>query len=85
MDWAFRTIHSYGRLARGISPGNDSCPHHRMRSGLTGWAQVSGLRGETSLTDRVEWDNHYIENWTPWLDFKILLLTVPQFLRHPQP
>ena len=58
---------------------------HRMRSGLTGWAQVSGLRGATSLTDRVEWDNHYIENWTPWLDFKILLLTVPQLLRHPQP
>ena len=58
---------------------------HRMRSGLTGWAQVSGLRGETSLRDRVEWDNHYIENWTPWLDFKILLLTVPQLLRHPRP
>ena len=58
---------------------------HRMRSGLTGWAQVSGLRGATSLSDRVEWDNHYIENWTPWLDFKILLLTVPQLLRHPQP
>ena len=58
---------------------------HRVRSGLTGWAQVSGLRGATSLTDRVEWDNHYIENWTPWLDFKILLLTVPQLLRHPQP
>ncbi|MFP5361671.1 MAG: exopolysaccharide biosynthesis polyprenyl glycosylphosphotransferase [Thermoleophilia bacterium] len=58
---------------------------HRMRSGLTGWAQVSGLRGATSLTDRVEWDNHYIENWTPWLDFKILLLTVPQLLRHPDP
>jgi exopolysaccharide biosynthesis polyprenyl glycosylphosphotransferase len=50
---------------------------HRVRSGLTGWAQVSGLRGETSLTDRIEWDNHYIENWSPWLDLKILLLTVP--------
>jgi exopolysaccharide biosynthesis polyprenyl glycosylphosphotransferase len=56
---------------------------HRVKSGLTGWAQVSGLRGRTSLEDRVEWDNHYIEHWTPWLDLKILLLTVPQVLRRP--
>lgn len=48
---------------------------HRVRSGLTGWAQVNGLRGDTSLHDRIEWDNFYIENWTPWLDLKILLLT----------
>jgi exopolysaccharide biosynthesis polyprenyl glycosylphosphotransferase len=48
---------------------------HRVKSGITGWAQVNGLRGKTSLRDRVEWDNYYIENWTPWLDFKILLLT----------
>jgi exopolysaccharide biosynthesis polyprenyl glycosylphosphotransferase len=53
---------------------------HRVRSGLTGWAQVHGLRGETSLADRVEWDNYYIENWTLWLDLKILLLTVPAVL-----
>jgi exopolysaccharide biosynthesis polyprenyl glycosylphosphotransferase len=50
---------------------------HRVKSGLTGWAQVHGLRGETSLADRVEWDNWYIENWSLWLDFKILFLTVP--------
>jgi lipopolysaccharide/colanic/teichoic acid biosynthesis glycosyltransferase len=37
---------------------------------------VHGLRGKTSLDDRVEWDNHYIENWSPWLDLKTLLLTV---------
>jgi len=48
---------------------------HRVKSGLTGWAQVNGLRGETALDDRVEWDNYYVENWTPWLDIKILLLT----------
>ncbi len=48
---------------------------HRVRSGLTGWAQVNGLRGRTSLQDRIEWDNFYIENWSPWLDLKILLLT----------
>ena len=49
---------------------------HRVKSGITGWAQVHGLRGKTSLADRVEWDNYYIENWSLWLDFKILLLTV---------
>ena len=49
---------------------------HRVKSGITGWAQVHGLRGKTSLTDRVEWDNYYIENWSIWLDLKILLLTV---------
>ncbi len=46
-----------------------------MKSGITGWAQVHGLRGKTSLADRVEWDNYYIENWSLWLDVKILLLT----------
>jgi exopolysaccharide biosynthesis polyprenyl glycosylphosphotransferase len=53
----------------------------RVKSGITGWAQVHGLRGQTSLKDRVEWDNFYIENWSPWLDFKILLLTVRDVLR----
>jgi exopolysaccharide biosynthesis polyprenyl glycosylphosphotransferase len=47
----------------------------RVKSGITGWAQVHGLRGKTSLTDRVEWDNYYIENWSLWLDVKILLMT----------
>lgn len=49
---------------------------HRVRPGITGWAQVQGLRGSTSLVDRVEWDNHYVENWTPWLDLKILIMTI---------
>jgi exopolysaccharide biosynthesis polyprenyl glycosylphosphotransferase len=49
---------------------------HRVKSGMTGWAQVHGLRGKTSLSDRVEWDNYYIENWSPWLDVKILLMTL---------
>jgi len=48
---------------------------HRVKSGITGWAQVHGLRGKTSLSDRVEWDNFYIENWSLWLDVKILLMT----------
>jgi exopolysaccharide biosynthesis polyprenyl glycosylphosphotransferase len=54
---------------------------HRVRSGLTGWAQVHGYRGQTSLADRVEWDNFYIENWSLWLDVKILLLTVVTVFR----
>jgi exopolysaccharide biosynthesis polyprenyl glycosylphosphotransferase len=48
---------------------------HRVKAGITGWSQVNGLRGKTSLADRVEWDNYYIENWSLWLDVKILLLT----------
>jgi lipopolysaccharide/colanic/teichoic acid biosynthesis glycosyltransferase len=49
---------------------------HRVKSGITGWAQVNGLRGQTSMSDRVEWDNYYIENWSLSLDLKILILTV---------
>jgi exopolysaccharide biosynthesis polyprenyl glycosylphosphotransferase len=48
---------------------------HRVKSGITGWAQVNGLRGRTSLAERVEWDNYYIENWSLWLDLVILLKT----------
>ena len=54
---------------------------HRVKSGITGWAQVNGLRGKTSLADRVEWDNHYVENWSPWLDLKIVLMTISCVLR----
>jgi exopolysaccharide biosynthesis polyprenyl glycosylphosphotransferase len=49
---------------------------HKVKSGMTGWAQVHGLRGNTSLRDRVEWDNYYIQNWSLWLDLVILLTTV---------
>jgi lipopolysaccharide/colanic/teichoic acid biosynthesis glycosyltransferase len=55
---------------------------HRVKSGLTGWAQVNGLRGQTSLQDRIEWDNVYIENWSPWFDLKILLLTPGAIVRY---
>jgi exopolysaccharide biosynthesis polyprenyl glycosylphosphotransferase len=55
---------------------------HRVKSGITGWAQVHGLRGQTSLSDRVEWDNFYIENWSLWLDCKILLKTVAAMFTH---
>jgi exopolysaccharide biosynthesis polyprenyl glycosylphosphotransferase len=49
---------------------------HRVKAGITGWAQVHGLRGKTSISDRAEWDNYYIESWSLWLDLKILLMTV---------
>jgi lipopolysaccharide/colanic/teichoic acid biosynthesis glycosyltransferase len=49
---------------------------HRVKSGITGWAQVHGLRGQTSLAERVEWDNYYIANWSLGLDMKILALTL---------
>ncbi|MGI8574702.1 MAG: exopolysaccharide biosynthesis polyprenyl glycosylphosphotransferase [Egibacteraceae bacterium] len=54
---------------------------HRVKSGLTGWAQIHGLRGNTSLAERVEWDNYYVENWSPWLDLQILIRTIPAALR----
>ncbi len=54
---------------------------HRVKSGITGWAQVHGLRGQTSLSDRIEWDNYYIEHWSWKLDLKILALTVVAVLR----
>ncbi|WP_347059024.1 exopolysaccharide biosynthesis polyprenyl glycosylphosphotransferase [Blastococcus sp. HT6-30] len=54
---------------------------HRVPSGLTGWAQVHGLRGNTSIADRARFDNYYIENWSLWLDTKIILRTVSSVLR----
>jgi lipopolysaccharide/colanic/teichoic acid biosynthesis glycosyltransferase len=49
---------------------------HRVRAGITGWSQVNGLRGKTSISERAELDNYYVQNWTLWLDFKILVATV---------
>ncbi len=48
---------------------------HQVRPGMTGWAQVNGYRGDTSIAKRIEHDLYYIENWTLGLDFKILFLT----------
>jgi exopolysaccharide biosynthesis polyprenyl glycosylphosphotransferase len=63
---------------------------HRVKSGITGWAQVHGLgRGpnrfaNASQSERVEWDNYYIENWSLWLDVKIALMTAFAVLRFRQ-
>ena len=53
----------------------------RVKSGITGWAQANGLRGQTSIADRVEFDNYYIENWSLALDLRILALTAVELLR----
>ncbi len=57
---------------------------HRVKAGITGWAQVHGLRGQTSIADRAEWDNFYIENWSLWLDWRILAMTVRAVLRRAE-
>jgi exopolysaccharide biosynthesis polyprenyl glycosylphosphotransferase len=51
-------------------------PRHVVKPGMTGWAQVNNLRGDSDLTKRIQYDIYYIENWSPWLDLQILLLTL---------
>ncbi len=51
---------------------------HRTRGGMSGWAQVHGLTGDTSISDRVRFDNHYIEHWSLWLDAVILARTLAE-------
>jgi lipopolysaccharide/colanic/teichoic acid biosynthesis glycosyltransferase len=48
---------------------------HLIKSGITGWAQVNGLRGDTSILERIKYDLYYVENWSLFLDVKILLMT----------
>ena len=48
---------------------------HQVRPGITGWAQINGYRGDTSILKRIECDLYYIENWTLSLDIKIIILT----------
>lgn len=64
----------------------DEIPHymkkHLVKAGVTGWAQVHGWRGNTSLHTRIEHDLYYIENWSLWLDIKIIVMTVFRGLIH---
>jgi lipopolysaccharide/colanic/teichoic acid biosynthesis glycosyltransferase len=57
----------------------DEIPHymrrHYAKCGMTGWAQVNGLRGDSSIEERIAYDLFYIDNWSLWFDIKILLLT----------
>jgi lipopolysaccharide/colanic/teichoic acid biosynthesis glycosyltransferase len=55
---------------------------HKVKSGLTGWAQVNGWRGNTALDKRIEYDLYYIENWSIRLDLKIMWLTIVKGFFH---
>jgi exopolysaccharide biosynthesis polyprenyl glycosylphosphotransferase len=55
---------------------------HRMKAGLSGWAQINGWRGDTDLNKRIECDIYYIKNWSIWFDFKIIFLTPLKGLFH---
>src|SRR6185295_12675236 len=55
---------------------------HRVKAGITGWAQVHGWRGNTSIRKRIQYDLYYIENWSLGLDCKILWMTLRHGLRH---
>ena len=66
--------HQYARTIENYSG------RHKVKPGITGWAQVNGFRGETSenerMADRVRFDLAYVDNWSLWFDIKILILTV---------
>ena len=54
---------------------------HKVRAGITGWAQVNGWRGNTSIPERIEHDLYYIQNWSFWFDVKILIMTIEEVFR----
>ncbi len=58
----------------------DYMMRHREKAGMTGWAQVNGLRGDTSIAQRTEADRYYVENWSLWLDIFIIIRTIWQSL-----
>ena len=62
-----------------IEKFKEEIPHynarHNIKPGITGWAQINGLRGDTDLSERVRFDLHYIENWNVIFDFQIMVLT----------
>ena len=60
----------------------DYYDRHRVKSGITGWAQVHGLRGDTPIEERTRYDLYYVEHWSIWLDFRILFLTGLAVFRH---
>jgi lipopolysaccharide/colanic/teichoic acid biosynthesis glycosyltransferase len=68
-------VHSFSERVRSYGE------RHRVATGLTGWAQVNGLRGDTSIEERIAFDNYYIDNWSLWSDVKIMLRTITSFIR----
>ena len=61
---------------------HDYYDRHRVKSGVTGWAQVHGLRGNVPIEERTRYDLYYVENWSLWLDLRILWLTLSAVLLH---
>jgi lipopolysaccharide/colanic/teichoic acid biosynthesis glycosyltransferase len=59
----------------------DYADRHRVPAGITGWAQIHGLRGDTSIQQRVLFDNYYIDNWSLGLDIKIMARTIGSMFR----
>jgi putative colanic acid biosynthesis UDP-glucose lipid carrier transferase len=55
---------------------------HKVKAGITGWAQVNGWRGDTDLQQRIEHDLYYIDNWSLWFDIRIMLLTLLKGFTH---
>jgi exopolysaccharide biosynthesis polyprenyl glycosylphosphotransferase len=72
-------VESFGRRHRNYL--------HRLRvpAGITGWAQIHGLRGDTSIDDRAAYDNYYIENWSLGLDVSIMVRTLGTLVPRPRP
>jgi exopolysaccharide biosynthesis polyprenyl glycosylphosphotransferase len=70
-----------------IAEFKTNVPHymmrHMMKAGITGWAQINGWRGNTSLEKRIEHDLYYIKNWSLGLDFRIMALTLVRGVLHP--
>jgi len=54
-----------------------------VKAGMTGWAQIHGLRGETSLRKRIQYDLHYVRHWSVWFDLRILAMTAVRGFVHP--
>ena len=63
----------------------DYMMRHREKSGMTGWAQINGLRGDTSIAERTEADRFYVENWSLWLDIVIIIRTIWQSFTRSNP
>ena len=55
---------------------------HAVKAGITGWAAVNGLRGNTSIIERTAYDLYYVENWSLWLDISILIRTILEIFEH---
>lgn len=67
-------VEVFGESVRGYGD------RHRVAAGMTGWSQIHGLRGDTSIADRAMFDNYYVENWSLWLDIRIIARTMSSVL-----